>query len=104
MLLDGHLNKKQIDKVLSIFWKAIPDLGRDQSDLSDDRLTIQSSSDLTYIWDHALKARATGVRIHYLFRVFYAHGNHGIWIDLNSSRRDLSLSSTETRRWNMMCG
>lgn len=61
VMLDGHLNRKQIDRVLSVFWKAIPN-NQDQSDLSDDRLTIKNSADLSHIWDHALKARAMGVR------------------------------------------
>lgn len=58
VMLDGHLNKQQIERILAIIWKAMK--GPDSSDTTD-RVTIQNSADLSNIWDHALKTRATGV-------------------------------------------
>ncbi|KJA14865.1 hypothetical protein HYPSUDRAFT_1071042, partial [Hypholoma sublateritium FD-334 SS-4] len=54
VILDRHLNRQQIDRILAIFWKATPP--EDNPDISDDRLTIQNSADWSHIWDHALKA------------------------------------------------
>lgn len=58
VMLDGHLNKQQIERILAIIWKAMK--GPDSADPAE-RVTIQNSADLSNIWDHALKTRATGV-------------------------------------------
>ncbi len=72
VMLDGHLNKKQIERILSVFWTANPINHEINSQISDDRLTIQSAADLTHIWDHAIQTRITGVRnkFHYITSVY----------------------------------
>lgn len=62
VMLDGHLNRQQINRILTVFRKANPTDSNNNSEVSDNRLTIQNAADLTHIWDQALKTRATGVR------------------------------------------
>lgn len=59
VMLDAHLNRGQIERILSIIWKAMN--GSENSNEATDRVTIQNTADLDNIWDHALRARATGV-------------------------------------------
>ena len=61
VMLDGHLNRGQIERILSIIWKAINGSENSNDAIDSNRITIQNSADLNKIWDHALKARATGV-------------------------------------------
>lgn len=59
VMLDAHLNRGQIERILSIIWKAMN--GSENSNEATDRVTIQNTADLDNIWDHALRAQATGV-------------------------------------------
>lgn len=62
VMLDGHLNKEQIERILSVFWIANPINHENNLDVSDDRLTIHNAADLTHIWNHAIQTRITSVR------------------------------------------
>ena len=62
VMLDGHLNKEQIKRILSVFWTANPINHENNSEISDNRLTIQNAADLTHIWDHTIQTRITGIR------------------------------------------
>lgn len=55
VMLDGHLNSHQIERVISIVHQVTP------TPDNSGRFTLKNASDLSHIWDYALQTRASGV-------------------------------------------
>jgi hypothetical protein len=60
VMLDSHMNTKQIERTISLFRQVLPNPDNSTT------FTISNGTDLTKMWDAARRTRTSGVRLFYM--------------------------------------